>query len=298
MPGHRLQREIITNQLTNMVVNRMGAIFVHQMGEKTGSDAASIVKAFAWARKVFDMATLWKAIEALDNKVSTQVQMDMMTHSKWLVERVCQWLLRRYRTPWEMGDMAQRFATEMVSIKALLPKVLIKEDRRNFSRQVAILTKKGVPKKLAQQVAGMPALVSAPDIVEVAASSGENVERVARLYYMLGEELRLFWLRDLIADLPRNNYWQTRARAALRDDFYHQVRVLTAHSLKQIDTSKGAAAQLRGWREQHAPALEHWNHMITELKSAGKQDHEMLSVIIQELRDLVTESEIQVKPEN
>jgi len=291
MPGHRLQREIIANQLTNMVVNRMGATFIHQMGEKTGSDAATIVKAFAWARLVFDMPMLWKAIEALDNKVSTQVQLDMMTHSKWLVERVCQWLLRRYRTPWEMGDMVQRFATDMVSIKALLPKVLMKEDRRNFSRQVSLLTKKGAPKELAQQLAGMPPLVSAPDIVEVAASSGDNVERVARLYFMLGEELRLSWLRDRIADLPRKNYWQTRARAALRDEFYHQVRILTARSLNICDESKGPTAQLRDWREQHSPMLERWNHIITELKSAGTQDHEMLSVVIQELRDLVGKGE-------
>jgi len=292
MPGHRLQREIITNQLTNMVVNRMGATFVHQMEEKTGSDAPSIVKSFTWARRVFDMAALWKAIEALDNKVSTQVQMDMMTHSKWLVERVCQWLLGRYRTPWEMGEMAQRFTTDMQSIKALLPKVLMKEDRRSFSRQLTHLTKKGVPKKLAQQLAGMPALVSAPDIVEVAASSGDNVERVAQLYFMLGEELQLSWLRDRSVDLPRTNYWQTRARAALRDEFYHQVRVLTARSLNQIDKSKGPTAQLRGWREKHAPMLEHWNHLISEMKSAGKQDHEMLSVVIQELRDIVCENEV------
>ena len=54
-------------------------------------------------------------------------------------------------------------------------------------------------------------------IVEIATSRARSVDEVARLHFYLGEELRLGLLLEQIIALPRNDRWQTMARAAARD---------------------------------------------------------------------------------
>ena len=53
MAGHRLKREIIATQVTNSMVNRMGASFALRMHEDTGASAAKVARAFTIAREVF-----------------------------------------------------------------------------------------------------------------------------------------------------------------------------------------------------------------------------------------------------
>ena len=80
--------------------------------------------------------------------------------------------------------------------------------------------------------AAMPSLLSAFDIVEVAAATGRRSETV--IGDLLPPRRRgssCDWLRDRILELPRANRWQALARAALRDDLYALHRALTHEML-------------------------------------------------------------------
>ena len=66
----------------------------------------------------------------------------------------------------------------------------------------------------------MPDLISALDITAVARSTARPVVEVAEVYYTLDEYLKLDWLRDRILELPRDDRWQSLARAALREDLH------------------------------------------------------------------------------
>ncbi len=61
---HRLRRELIATSITNSLINRMGATFVSDIGEKTGLPGADVARAYVVARDVFAVRTLWKGIEA------------------------------------------------------------------------------------------------------------------------------------------------------------------------------------------------------------------------------------------
>ena len=67
---HRLRREIVATVVTNSMVNRVGATFVNDMGERSGAAPHTIARAYLVARQVFDLRALWAGIEALDNKVA------------------------------------------------------------------------------------------------------------------------------------------------------------------------------------------------------------------------------------
>ena len=75
-------------------------------------------------------------------------------------------------------------------------------------------------------------MFSALDIVEVATAAGEPTEEVAAVFHGVGARLQLQWLRDAITALPRDNRWQTLARAALRDELFSIHGALTREALQ------------------------------------------------------------------
>ena len=54
-----------------------GLLFVDRIGQSTGACPGDIAKAYVTARDVFDMASYWSMIEALDHQVDSDVQMDL-----------------------------------------------------------------------------------------------------------------------------------------------------------------------------------------------------------------------------
>ena len=52
-----------------------------------------------------------------------------------------------------------------------------------------------------------------------------------------------------ILALPRDDRWQTMARAALRDDVYAVHAQLTAQVLRSTDAGETAPARIAGWED-------------------------------------------------
>ncbi|GAI96055.1 unnamed protein product, partial [marine sediment metagenome] len=53
MQSHSLKREIIATQISNRLVNEMGAVFIHRMLEESGASVSDIVRAYVISWKVF-----------------------------------------------------------------------------------------------------------------------------------------------------------------------------------------------------------------------------------------------------
>ena len=53
----------------------------------------------------------------------------------------------------------------------------------------------------------------------------ESTTRVAEVYAIIGDQLRLDWLHDRIVELPRADRWDALARNALREDAAAQHRI-------------------------------------------------------------------------
>ena len=75
--GHRLRREIIARVVANDLVNRGGPSFVTRLQDATGRGARDVVRAFTVVRDGFGLPALYREIDALDNKIDGQVQLDL-----------------------------------------------------------------------------------------------------------------------------------------------------------------------------------------------------------------------------
>ncbi len=287
MDGHRLRREIIVNAIVNDMVDHQGTTFAYRLAEGTGAGAAEIARAYTVARDVFDIRGIYAGIEALDNVVPAGIQTVMLLEARTLVERAARWLLRQRRPPIDVAAEVERFSAGAERMATALPGLLAASDRERFRGQAEHMEEAGVPEGLAHRIAGLDPLFGSLDITEVAAAEDVPVEEVAAVYYALGERLDLHWLRTQINSLPRDNRWQTLARAALRDDLYSQQRAITAQVLRVGGDGLGPNERIDAWLGHVEAAARRVSQVVADIKGGATADLASLSVALRESHRLI-----------
>ncbi len=292
MQRHPLKREIIATQITNSLVNRMGSTFILRMQDETGEHAAEIARAYTAAREIFQVRKLWKEIAALDNRVPTQVQLDMLIEIRRLHDHSTLWLLRNRRHPLDIAATINQYREGATQVVDRIPRVLEGEARGQFQKRVRQYSKAGVPRELARHIASLEAAYPTLNLLEISSSTAAaNPKEATDLYFKLGFALELFWLRDRIQELPRTNYWQRKARMALRYDLYMELRALTQSALEQTRHIRSIKGRVTHWLEQNATAVNHCQHLLADIRSSSSRDLAMLSVAMRELRSLMMRSD-------
>ncbi|WP_047863985.1 NAD-glutamate dehydrogenase [Rubrobacter aplysinae] len=292
MREHRLSRELVATQVVNSLVNRAGSTFAFRLSEENGASAPEIARSYTVAREVFGMRRIWADIEELDARVPAETQTRMLLDVRRLLERATRWLLRNRRPPMDIAETVEHFAPGAQELTEELPKLLLEADREALERSVEALTGDGVPEELARRIVSLNSLFSALDIVDVATSTGRAVSEVAAVYFTAGDRLWLHWLRERIDALPRQDRWQTLARAALRDDLYSQQISLTAEVLRSTsgEEDESAADAVEAWIEARSAPAARAIGMLSDIRNGGVFDLSTLSVALREIRNLSTTS--------
>jgi glutamate dehydrogenase len=130
-------------------------------------------------------------------------------------------------------------------------------------------------------------MLSTLDIVEAAEATGAALKEVAAVYHGVGARLELQWLRDEITALPRDNRWQTLARAALRDELYTVHSALTREALQTGPAGLDAEARVEAWATAVEAGLERALQVLTDIHTGGLSSLETLSVALREVRNLI-----------
>ncbi len=287
MPKHALKREIIATVVANSTINRAGSVFVHRMREETGATAAEVVRAFILTRDVFEMTPLWNDIDALDNKVPTATQSEMLIEVGRLVLRATLWFLRRRSERMPIANVLKFFAPGIATIAKRLPELLSADDLTALQAAEARLVHQGVPATIASEVARQDAMYSVLDIVEISLDTQRPIELAASAYFALVGTLKLRWVASQITALPSDTHWQSMARTAMRDDLANLQRQLTTGVIALSPALNEATALIAAWESHHAKALARMNEVVDDLKKARETDLAMLSVLLRELRVLV-----------
>jgi glutamate dehydrogenase len=136
----------------------------------------------------------------------------------------------------------------------------------------------------------LPDLISALDITTVARSTRRPVGEVTEVYFALDEYLKLDWLRGRILDLPRDDRWQSLARAALREDLHVVHSAIAAEVLRTSTPGVGGHEQVAGWVETIEAAANRCLRLLSDIINSGRADLATLSVALREIRSLVQAS--------
>lgn len=283
MQRHPLRREILSTHLTNMLVNRIGATFVHRIMEETDARPADIVRACLIARDVFGLTALWQEIDALDNRVADAEQARMFGSVALLLERACLWFIRYLRSGSSATEDLARFAQAAQWLAPRLPQLLPQADATALTEHTRALIEAGVGETLAARVAGSEISAAALDIAEVAAACERSLELVAGVYFALDSHLSFSWLRDRALALPSDTHWDLLARTTTLDDLGRLKRALTVSVLSQAGDQASPEAMIDAWRASRHGALERFTRMLADQRASGAAGLSMLSVAVREI---------------
>ena len=249
MPNHRLHREIITTVAVNRFVNSSGITCYFRLAGETGAAPEDVIRAQLAARAVYRAGVHETAIRKLDNVIDAEVQTVMRLEVRTLVERATRWILNSRRAPIDVVAAVEQFADGVGRVKEALPTILSGRDADVYRERLAHFVEQGVPEDLASAIAGLPAAYGALAIVQTAVRDGRDPVRVAETHFSLGQALGLDRLLKRIIELPRDDRWQTRARATLRDDLHSTHASLTAAVLSTDDGTGDVASLVDTWQD-------------------------------------------------
>ena len=285
MGGHRLKREIIATQVTNSMVNRMGASFALRMHEDTGATAAEVARAFTIAREIFRARDFWSRIEALDNKVASDLQISATLVMWNLLRQATRWLLNQPGHKLDIRATIDRLAPGLEVLEKTILRSLNALEKVQVQERAEPLLAGGMPKTLANRAASLHLLYPALDVVETAARRDSDVLGVATIFFGLGDRLGLKWLRESVDELTVEGQWHAHARGNLRDELYSQHRRLAGRVLETFPDSK---KPVNSWIEANASDVERVSLMMNDMQDLTTMDYATVSVAVRSLEQLLT----------
>ncbi|MGH3365715.1 MAG: NAD-glutamate dehydrogenase, partial [Nocardioidaceae bacterium] len=288
MNTHPLRREIVVAQVVNEVVNTAGITFFHRISQETGASADELVRAHLVVREIYGCDALLAEISALDNQVTAQTQTRMRLQVRTLIERASRWIVTNRRHPMDSDATVDHFGTAVQTVVAALPEILRGAEFELFEERRRALVEAGVPDRLASAVASMPPAYAVLGVVETAKRDEVDPLLVARLHFAVAERLGIGALLQRILTLPRDDRWQTMARAALRDDLHHVHAQITAQVMARTDAADDPEQRIKTWSEAEGVALGRASSTLEEIWADEQPDLARLSVGLRVVRSLLS----------
>jgi glutamate dehydrogenase len=285
--SHPLRREIIVTQVVNDLVNGAGMTFWPRLAGETGATPEELTRANFVAREIFGSLPLREELSTYDNKLDAGCQTRMRIEMRTLVERASRWMVNNRRPPLDSQGTVDYFREPVQQLMAELPSLLTGRELRAYEARMSPLVEQGVPDDIASRVAVLHPAYQLLGIREIADRLGLDPVDVTRLHFALGERLGLPDLVSRILALPRDDRWQTMARAALRDDVYAVHAQLTAQVLRDTDDSQSVPARIQEWEDSDEIVVSRAATTLEEICSDENADLARMSVGLRVVRGLL-----------
>ena len=289
---HRLKREIVATAIANGVVNRLGATFVKSKMDSTSASAADVARSYIIVREIFGLRDMWDAIEALDNKVPAEIQTSMLADLAYMADHSVTWMLTRLgRRPNIDADIAS-FTPRVKALRDAVEDIATPAMLETMKARMEGLKASGVPASLARNIAMIPVLDSACDIIRITLDGKTDPIQTAKAYFEAGEHFHIDWLRQRADEIEVRDRWTHEARGGLIERLFSVQAAITLRILKdsaKANAKKGAKdSLLQQWLAQHADKAEQITPLLATLQQGGAVDIPRLMIAEQRLSHLAS----------
>lgn len=290
---HRLRREIIATNLSFQLINRMGPTFVDSMIAKTGASTADVARAWIIVVNAFGLQKLWAEIEALDGKVSGQVQLSALREISRTAERETLWFLTRLgRKPDIKRDAS--FGAGILDYVKNIENVMTPKRRSMIDSRTSELLQDGLPKDMARRIATIPMLGAACDVIRIANECKADIVTTALTYFEVGEYFRTSPMRAKARALRSDDRWAAEVISNVVDRLYDVQSALTIRVLKdRLKGGKSGAGRkeivslLTQWLNTRSAEIASIEQVLLDVEKTTVPEISMLIVAEQRIRSLV-----------
>ncbi len=285
IPSHPLRRQLIATITANETLNSQGITFVSRLGAQTGAGAPAIVGAYRIARGVAGASARWRAVEELAGSIDADILNALLAGVDDLVEDLTRWFISNPSDE-PIQERIDRYRDGFEHLSSDIRTMGPKRWQNRLERMVARLVRSGVPEPIAIDHAFQGELAHAPDIIDVAASTGRPQVEVGRLFFRSGAVFHLDWLERQLAGLPPTTRWQQWASIGLERELMALRRSIAERVLERSDGAEIGDA-ISAFVAGAAADVDRLNGLVAALRREGVSDTAPVVVAIRQLEDLV-----------
>jgi NAD-specific glutamate dehydrogenase len=141
---------------------------------------------------------LWQAIDDHDALINADEQLKALKAIWSFVRQAVRWVLNNIGHKIDLQAQLKQLQSGVDQFVADFDKYITSTDAQVYQRENKALVDKGFHKSLAGQIAALPYINAALDVVKVANDEKVSVKNAADMYFPLGQYLNLLWLHSMV----------------------------------------------------------------------------------------------------
>lgn len=283
---HRLKREIISTQIVNSIINRMGCTFIPDLMEYTGAPASEIVKIYISVYYSYGLDRLWSIIDNLNDKIDVNIYLEIVTEIHKFIEGVVHWFIRNYPKPINIQLTIAEFSKNITIITDNIHQILDEKSLDVYNDKLNNFMSYHLPKDLSKKIASLQFVSSVVSITQVANNLRFYGKRqvslliIAKIYFILGCRLHFTWLKKSAFKVGAGSYWQRLSMKTLFDDLQDQQMVIAEQVSKEIKEGEDYTQTVNRWFKLHNRVIIRYNNILGDVKASKELDLGKLIIII------------------
>ncbi len=285
--SHRLRREIVAVELSNELIDMMGATFISRIVRATETDAVSVARAWAVAMVAGAGADVWSECTGAAAPLTPGAEARAWTTLVAALERATMWVAETQSAETPVAELTAALATPTTALLGALPDLLPAAVRARFTAAVEALAADGVPRPLAQRLARLDRLAELLEAAHIAAHLDVTPTVAAEVYYRGAEVVDLDWVRTALAEVPAADRWERRAIEGLQESLVYVRRQLTRTLLAVRQSGDAPEACVQAYVADNDRQVTRVHRVIDDLRSGPRVTLAGLTVVMRELGRLV-----------
>jgi len=279
---HRLRREIIASQLTNDLVDLMGATFVSRVARETGRTQADVARAWLIAAQLAGARELRERLAEAESRVASHVVYRWLLGLARVLERTARWALEYIPADQPINEIIEEYLPGLTSLRNGFGDLVAGQERELYEQRVQELTDHTDEPGLAQGLITLRFLDQLLEVLSVARQTGADPVRVARAYYQASALLQVSWIRQKLSGLEAKNGWDRRAAQLLSDDLGRALHSVVGRLVAEASASVAIDATIEAL--VNGPAGTAYRQALEEVQGEDKPGLAALLVAVKELQ--------------
>jgi glutamate dehydrogenase len=278
--AHRLRKEIIATKLANRMINRLGMLHPFELAEEEGCGLGDVAAAFAIAERIYDLPSLWQAIDSAEMPESTR----LMLFNQAAVETRAQMadIIRNAHEGRDVGEATAIYAPVVQKLSAALDSLLPADVRHHTESFGGRLVDNGAPRNIADRLVHMAQLDGAIGLAALSTSQKGDVTALTRAFTAIGDALGIGWAQGTAMQMDPHDPWERLLVAGLARDF----QAMRLDFLRRRSAKK-PLEDAQDWLNANAARVRAFKAMVDRARMAGMPSPAMLAQIAGQARVLL-----------
>ncbi|WP_196837260.1 NAD-glutamate dehydrogenase [Zhihengliuella flava] len=282
---HPLKQEIVAMVVANNIVNEGGITYAFRVMEETGATELDVARAFVALQEIYEFHRILDDVHQLPVSFSTEQWSQFQLDTRRMLDRTTRWFLAHVSDQ-PIAESIDTLRPAVQHLSGKMQSLLGENDagrvatRYEDARQWEVGA--NLAKRWSEQFETFPLL----DIAQTAQETGLDADELAQVYYTVYERFQIDELLERITSLPRDDRWQSLARAGLRDDVYTTALDI-AESALQGSEAGTPEEKVDAWEARQEHSLKRVRQVFDEVNRQERDDMASLSVALRLLRSIV-----------